>query len=81
MTLSQQYKKYISENPDSKLTFGEWQDSVLTPFIKGAIDQIGEINPAEWAQKKEGKIIGADQNFIPTVEFVLGAGNLVVARL
>jgi hypothetical protein len=64
MTLLQQYKKYISENPDSKITFREWQDRVLTPFIKGAIDQIGEINPDEWDREEE-KIQEEESIFSP----------------
>lgn len=75
MTLSQQYKKYISENPDSKLTFREWQDSVLTPFIKGAIDQIGEINPAEWGTKEGGENNRSGSEFYPYCGICSGCGE------
>lgn len=41
MTLEQQYKSYLKENPDSKITFNQWKQEVLGTNLREAIDQIG----------------------------------------
>jgi hypothetical protein len=41
-TLKTQYKNYLKENPNSKLTFEEWQIQIHIPIIKKFIDKQNE---------------------------------------
>ena len=41
-TLETQYKNYLKENPNSKLTFEEWQIQIHIPIIKKFIDKHGK---------------------------------------
>lgn len=43
MTLENQHKQYLEQNPDSTFTFFEWKEQVLVPRILDAINQIHEI--------------------------------------
>ena len=41
-TLNTQYKNYLKGNPNSKLTFEEWQIQIHIPIIKKFIDKHGK---------------------------------------
>ncbi len=41
-TLNTQYKNYLKENPNSKLTYEEWQIQIHIPIIKKFIDKHGK---------------------------------------
>lgn len=37
MTLEQQYKQYLKDNPDSTYTFDEWKENVFHPMLEKLI--------------------------------------------
>jgi len=43
MTLESQYKQYQIKNPESLLSFEEWMEKVLKPYLKDAIEQIEKL--------------------------------------
>lgn len=44
--LETQYKNYLKQNPDSKLTFEEWKSTVLSPKLHEALSMSDDFS--EW---------------------------------
>ena len=40
MTLEQQYKQYLQDNPDSTYTFDEWKEKVVRPILEAFIQEL-----------------------------------------
>lgn len=44
--LETQYKNYLKQNPDSKLTFEEWKSTVLVPMLHEGLSMSDDFS--EW---------------------------------
>ena len=44
--LETQYKNYLKQNPDSKLTFGEWKSTVFSDLILKGLSESDDFT--EW---------------------------------
>ena len=40
MKLESQYKQYQEKNPESKLSFKEWQEKILAPLLAETVNQV-----------------------------------------
>ena len=40
MTLEQQYKQYLQDNPDSTYSFDEWKEKVVRPILEAFIQEL-----------------------------------------
>jgi len=57
MTLEQQYKYYLQDNPESSFTYNEWMNNVMRPFATDAIKQIEELNRKKEPQKMSVRLM------------------------
>ena len=57
MTLEQQYKYYLHDNPESNFTYNDWMIKVMKPFAKDAIRQIEELNRKKESQKMSVRLM------------------------
>ena len=49
MTLEQQYKQYLQDNPYSTYSFDEWKEKVFHPMLESFIRLSYDYDKEEWA--------------------------------